>query len=264
MSGPPTSDDAAVIFLIDSIRLANYCAFAALTFIFLEYLFTFHQEVELYWRRKFTGASGLFFVNRYLLISLTIIQIYGFFPMSDKRQVNSGVRRIPAQDADPRGSCTIYAPFANVVNYLQYIPWAVFAAMRGYALTRSLIVALVLFLLSSVTLVLNFITFAFGLTGVNQIIDGCTSTATLTADMAKRQSQSLYIADTKETCTATVSVAVTSRTCLTAADVMLIVITWQATFRSIKVSHLGGEDQRPSFAGVLLRDEQITDATTQI
>ena len=56
----------------------------ALAFIFLEYLFTFHQEVELYWRRKFTGASGLFFVNRYLLMSLTIIQIYGFFPMSDK------------------------------------------------------------------------------------------------------------------------------------------------------------------------------------
>ena len=33
-----------------------------------EYLVTFDQEVELFWKRSFTGASALFFLNRYFTI----------------------------------------------------------------------------------------------------------------------------------------------------------------------------------------------------
>ena len=33
-----------------------------------EYLITFGQEVELLWKRKLTGASVLFFFNRYLIL----------------------------------------------------------------------------------------------------------------------------------------------------------------------------------------------------
>ena len=35
-----------------------------------EYLLTLDQEVNLFWRRKLTGASVLYFLNRYLLLLL--------------------------------------------------------------------------------------------------------------------------------------------------------------------------------------------------
>ena len=34
--------------------------------ILYDYLTTFHQELELFWSRKFSGPSLLFYVNRYL------------------------------------------------------------------------------------------------------------------------------------------------------------------------------------------------------
>ena len=34
-----------------------------------EYVLTFTQEVELFWRRKFTGATLLFLLNRYFLLA---------------------------------------------------------------------------------------------------------------------------------------------------------------------------------------------------
>ena len=31
-----------------------------------EYIITFGQDVQLFWRRKWSGATALFFLNRYL------------------------------------------------------------------------------------------------------------------------------------------------------------------------------------------------------
>ena len=55
--------------------MAGMCAYpirprrAGTAWIVYEYILTFTQEVELLWRRKFTGATLLFLVNRYLLLA---------------------------------------------------------------------------------------------------------------------------------------------------------------------------------------------------
>lgn len=39
-----------------------------------EYMITIRQEVETMWMRKWTAATWLFLVNRYLMITYTVIQ----------------------------------------------------------------------------------------------------------------------------------------------------------------------------------------------
>ena len=36
--------------------------------VIYEYVITFGEEVELFWKKKFTGATALFVLNRYLLM----------------------------------------------------------------------------------------------------------------------------------------------------------------------------------------------------
>ena len=48
-----------------------------------DYAVTFPNEVQLFWRRKATGASLLFFVNRYLALFRCICVIATSGPMSD-------------------------------------------------------------------------------------------------------------------------------------------------------------------------------------
>ena len=40
-----------------------------------EYIITIDYEVELFWKRRFTGSSALFFLNRYLRLWFYIAQL---------------------------------------------------------------------------------------------------------------------------------------------------------------------------------------------
>ena len=37
-------------------------------FVFYEYAITLGQEIDMFWKRRFTGATALFLLNRYLLV----------------------------------------------------------------------------------------------------------------------------------------------------------------------------------------------------
>ena len=39
-----------------------------------EYMITLGREVQLFWRRKLTGAAALFYLNRYLSL---VVNVYG-------------------------------------------------------------------------------------------------------------------------------------------------------------------------------------------
>lgn len=55
-----------------------------------EYLITLDQEVTLFWRRKWTGATVLFFATRYLgLLSFTILSAATYAPLSVKVRTSS-------------------------------------------------------------------------------------------------------------------------------------------------------------------------------
>ncbi len=67
-------------------------------FVVFDYLITFGQEVNLFWNRRFTGATLLFFVNRYVVLLLYTMNISGSAPLSASEKVsrsesmNGGVR----------------------------------------------------------------------------------------------------------------------------------------------------------------------------
>ena len=53
-------------------------------FVFWEYAITFSDEVEMFWKRRFSGASALFFVNRYVVLSVNILNLIGYAILSDR------------------------------------------------------------------------------------------------------------------------------------------------------------------------------------
>ncbi len=51
--------------------------------VFYEYVISFDDEVRLVWRRKITGASVIFFLNRYLLVLQSVITVASYWPVSN-------------------------------------------------------------------------------------------------------------------------------------------------------------------------------------
>lgn len=77
MSSQDNADSYAEIALaVQSIRTNNYIAMGALAFVVYDYVITFDREVSNVWRRKFTAASALFYVNRYLSIVSAALVIF--------------------------------------------------------------------------------------------------------------------------------------------------------------------------------------------
>ncbi|KAL1944237.1 hypothetical protein VTO73DRAFT_3422 [Trametes versicolor] len=71
--------------LYAEIFVETCCDFAAFTLIFYEYLITIDREIDLVWGRRFTGATALFLLNRYLALLKYPVYIVGLQALSDMR-----------------------------------------------------------------------------------------------------------------------------------------------------------------------------------
>ena len=60
--------------------MTDSCAYAVVLVIY-EYIITFSTEVQLFWAGEVTGASVLFFVNRYMLLVYTLFGLLQFSPV---------------------------------------------------------------------------------------------------------------------------------------------------------------------------------------
>ncbi|KAI0722514.1 hypothetical protein C8Q76DRAFT_793560 [Earliella scabrosa] len=131
------------------------------------------------------------------------------------------------------------SPFIDVPQ--QYFPWALFSALRAYVLSsRTRALAYLVFLLSLVTPVFDFIGLGTSVL-VNSPSAGCNLTPNLSTS-------------TRHTCTSLTSdpVLIVSRTCLITSDILVLGITWNATYRaSREIKALG---QRTSLSDILFRD----------
>ncbi|KAI0751600.1 hypothetical protein C8Q80DRAFT_1158330 [Daedaleopsis nitida] len=215
MSAGQSSTGALVIQEYGSIRIANYCVNAAYALLVYEHAVTFRQEVELFWRRKAHGATVLFFSNRYLVLAYYTLSIFGYIPI-----------------------CIVYVRAITVVNFLLYLPWAVFTALRAFALSRNSFLAVFVFLLSVVTIGVDFVNYGFGLTGINDPLAGCTAVTPIPPSLAH-------------------NLTIASRTCLITADIVLIIMTWKVTYYQNKGVRSALGQRSLSFAEVLLRDGTV-------
>lgn len=49
-----------------------------------EYFITISEEAKYFWKRKLTGASAIFFLNRYVPLTLYVLDFAGYASMSDE------------------------------------------------------------------------------------------------------------------------------------------------------------------------------------
>ncbi|KAI0685066.1 hypothetical protein C8T65DRAFT_748277 [Cerioporus squamosus] len=220
-----STDDANAIASEDlTFLISNYCANAGSGLVVYEYMITFGREVELFWKGRLTGAAILFFFNRYLSLLVNVYGLLENMHVSDKMCVRSARLH--------------YRWSGRLI--ISYFPWAVFSALRAFALTKNWPLATLIFLLSMVPLGVNFAHFAFNSTGEN-FFTGCLTTDDVSSELAK---QCMYVA----------CMTIASRTCLITADILLIYVTWFNMYRRNGPRHPG---VRNRFLHILLRDGTI-------
>ena len=59
--------------------------------VIYEYLVTFTTEVQLFWVRELTGASILFFINRYLMLLYILAELWGYSPLTGTVSVSTSM-----------------------------------------------------------------------------------------------------------------------------------------------------------------------------
>ncbi|KAL1942950.1 hypothetical protein VTO73DRAFT_4621 [Trametes versicolor] len=161
MSSSNDPEIAELIAFFESVFINTCLPIGVLAFLTYEILITFDREVALVWRRKFTGASVLFFLNRYLPILVNVLNLASSARMTDAA--------------------------LQTIQLLQYFPWAAFSALRTYALSgRKWEMAAVVLLLSMVPIGINFSQYHW-LVVINDPTIGCSKNSTVTLEMAKRR-----------------------------------------------------------------------------
>ncbi|RPD62693.1 hypothetical protein L227DRAFT_609267 [Lentinus tigrinus ALCF2SS1-6] len=159
-SGQTDPQVAAIIAVYDSLYLSNRSGLAAFAFLVYEYAITFDQEVHMFWAGRWTGASILFFMNRYIPILAYVVALMEFISMSDKA--------------------------AEGLVFIQYLTWASFSGLRALALSRRWYIAVPIFTLSVVAFGVNMSQYGLGLFGTNDPIFGCMPEIPISAEEAKK------------------------------------------------------------------------------
>ncbi|KAI0788066.1 hypothetical protein C8Q74DRAFT_1196326, partial [Fomes fomentarius] len=104
-----------------------------------EYLITISAEVDLFWRRKWTGASVLFFLNRYVSLLYFLFNTTDIFGTSQLAVC----------------PCRASMKMIVVLNLILYVVWAGFSGLRIYSLSRNRAISSFIFLLSMISVGVN-------------------------------------------------------------------------------------------------------------
>ncbi|KAI0701124.1 hypothetical protein C8T65DRAFT_741821 [Cerioporus squamosus] len=134
---------------------------------------------------------------------------------------------------------------------LNYIPWALFSALRAFALSgRNWTIGLLVLVLSMVPVGLNFATARWA----EVILDpqfGCYEASTISPTISKFFQLSRITA--RAVFNVRNAVTILSRTSLILADLIVIVVTWTATYRTTMIARQGAISQS-SLSVLFLRD----------
>ncbi|TFK81921.1 hypothetical protein K466DRAFT_604094 [Polyporus arcularius HHB13444] len=264
MSSAATWDASTIIIeQFFDLRLDALCSISASVLLFYDYLLTLNKEAGLFWKRKPSGASLLFLCNRYLTLLTQMFDIVQF-------TANMSGERFAMQTF----FCDAFSKVAATVDLCQYVPWAgkssfsrwldcsfgltcecfaVFSGLRAYALSRYKSLGILVFLLSVGPDVVNLIKYAYGLSGFSGPVWAVESCAEGGADIMPLPQLSCI--DYARTSSCEPKFVIISRSCLIAADVILILITWISLWK--RVIYVSGKPTRLSFTKVLLRDGTV-------
>jgi len=106
----------------NEMMLANFCAVAATTLLLYDYAVTFPREVRCIWGRKFTWATVLFLLNRYLTLLNRVLMIVDMLPWQN----------LPQATADK--TCESVLRLSEVVTIILELVSMSFSSLRLYAI----------------------------------------------------------------------------------------------------------------------------------
>ncbi|KAI0765604.1 hypothetical protein BD413DRAFT_615519 [Trametes elegans] len=180
MSTPPGLDASEVLIIYSGTFITSAFELSVPAFLLYEYLITLDVEIRLFWKRRFTTASGLFFYIRYgTLITYNILGCVSFASLSDNRYAHHAFAVVPMTDPG-RFSCNILTKAQAAISILQYIPWAMFSALRVLALARmNWALAAIVFVFGCTPSIANYVIYGIGISGQNILTTGCQASTSL-------------------------------------------------------------------------------------
>ncbi|EIW59955.1 uncharacterized protein TRAVEDRAFT_47251 [Trametes versicolor FP-101664 SS1] len=108
-----SSEVAEASAYISSLITESRIGLAIAALVLYEYIITFGDEVNLFWMRKKTGASWLFFIVRYLaMLFYVFLTAVAYAPI-----------------------CDLFQKVNLTLDVVQYLFWAAFSGLRALALT---------------------------------------------------------------------------------------------------------------------------------
>ncbi|RPD72578.1 hypothetical protein L226DRAFT_490110 [Lentinus tigrinus ALCF2SS1-7] len=218
MSSP---EAAQLIDFYSSMLSGTYIGLVPIVFLLYDYFLTLGREVRLFWTGTLTGASILFFSLRYATLLYEVLDIVEYVPtLSDT---------LTASVAD---SCNLIAQAFNVVNFLRFVPIALFSAMRAYALSSNYVLSAIIFLLSLTPFVVNFIQYGQGIRGSMLPVGNCEAQINVTP-------------------VETIIVPVVSRGGLIIADFLLILVTWRTLVKTSVLPRFSFEKAHKSLTTIM-------------
>ncbi|RPD73249.1 hypothetical protein L226DRAFT_524087 [Lentinus tigrinus ALCF2SS1-7] len=231
------TDVAATLALFDTIYTETYCGMAAAVLFIYDACVTFDREVAYFWNAKRKVASLLFFANRWISMTLYIMWFVDSFATfsSDK-------------------SCTSFALAVVSLEVLQFIPGAIFSALRAYVLSKSKLLGLLVLVLSLAPVASNLVQYGYDLAGEILPPFGCLYISNITGAInLKSGSSNLY--DSRRLIQGTVVIFV-ARIPLIVADILLTCITWTKLSTRDALRDLR-QSKRVSLSDILFRGGTI-------
>ncbi|KAI0371683.1 hypothetical protein BV20DRAFT_978697 [Pilatotrama ljubarskyi] len=129
---PMASDFETFLQLEDLAVIQRYSVTAMVALLVWHYLTTLDKEIALFWKRKLTGACGLFFAARYLGLVTNVL--------------DNNLWPSPASYTACAASIYIF----YVTYILQYAAWAIFSSLRVHALREQWAWSIIVLILSLV------------------------------------------------------------------------------------------------------------------
>ncbi|KAI0628580.1 hypothetical protein C8Q77DRAFT_1067798 [Trametes polyzona] len=116
-----SSDDPEVVqAILDSygrILVENYCIIASSALLFADTFMTITDEVQRIWRRRFTGATAVFLITRYVAVAERIVLLVSVF--------------LPTVEDEGLHSCVPVLRLDDALTDISYLMFGVFLMLRA-------------------------------------------------------------------------------------------------------------------------------------
>ncbi|KAK7676156.1 hypothetical protein QCA50_020867 [Cerrena zonata] len=258
MSSSQASNNGAklVAFLIEKVRLNNEIGSATDTLVMYDYLLSLSTEIRCIWKRKFSAATILYFINRYGIIFYRItevIQVVSFKNPTEAEADTVRLRSFPV--------CNVVFRINQCVLSVVTLTIPAFLALRLYAIWNNDIRVFVgVFCLSMVVPALNiYYLSAKRIIALPSPLVGCGEIVNLNSDGFVQQFRKYHqnIFDRRFDIFNIVPIFNASYSIIFA--VVIMVLTWAKTAAIVKMFSAAGLKMRPrtSLVYMLLRDDSL-------